>query len=107
MATASFRVKGVRRALIAIGGACLLAQNAFSGLSPQIILVEENTGFAIDLYGQLRSHPGNLFFSPYSISTCLAMGFAGARGETAKQMAHALYLNVNQEQVHSAFGDLQ
>ena len=29
--------------------------------------------FAFDLYGKLRMEDGNLFFSPYSISTALAM----------------------------------
>jgi serpin B len=48
-----------------------------------------------------------LFFSPYSISTCLAMTYAGARGETEKQMSRVLHLAKAQPQVHSAFGALQ
>ena len=54
-------------------------------------LVEGNTAFALDLYGQLKANPGNLFFSPYSISTALAMTYAGARGETEKQMGQVLH----------------
>ncbi len=42
------------------------------------------------LYRQLQSKPGNLFFSPYSISTALAMAYAGAEGSTQEQMAQAL-----------------
>ena len=42
--------------------------------------------FAYDLYGKLRSEPGNIFFSPYSISNCLAMVFEGAAGSTANEM---------------------
>src|SRR5208282_3777659 len=45
-------------------------------------LVDGNTAFACDLYAQLRKSPGNLFFSPYSVSTALAMTYAGARGDT-------------------------
>ena len=45
-------------------------------------LVKGNNAFAFDLYGQLRSKEGNLFFSPYSISGALAMTSAGARGPT-------------------------
>ena len=54
-------------------------------------LVEGNSQFAVDLYGKLRNQPGNLFFSPSSISTALAMTYAGARGETAEQMARVLH----------------
>ena len=56
-------------------------------------LVEGNTAFALDLYQQLRQAEGNLFFSPYSISTALAMTYAGARGNTEVQMADALHLD--------------
>ena len=42
--------------------------------------------FAFKLYKHLQGQPGNLFFSPFSIWTALAMVFAGARGETAKEM---------------------
>ncbi|HEX7568913.1 MAG TPA: serpin family protein [Verrucomicrobiae bacterium] len=44
-------------------------------------VVAGNTGFAIDLYGKLRTREGTVFFSPYSISTALAMTCGGARGE--------------------------
>src|ERR1700677_240570 len=70
-------------------------------------LVEGNTAFALDLYGRLSETPGNLFFSPYSISTCLAMTFTGARGDTAAQMARTLHFDANQDQLAASFGELQ
>ena len=51
-----------------------------------------NNQFAFDLYRQLQSQDGNLFFSPYSISTALAMTRQGAGGETAQQMDRVLHL---------------
>ena len=54
-------------------------------------LVIGQTAFALDLLQQLRDEPGNLFFSPYSISTALAMVFAGARGDTQAEMARVLH----------------
>lgn len=54
------------------------------------VVVEENNKFAMELYAKLRSAEGNLFFSPYSISTALAMTYAGARGQTEAQMAKTL-----------------
>ena len=70
-------------------------------------LVEGNTAFALDLYGRLKTGSGNLFFSPYSISTCLAMTYAGARTGTEKQMGQTLHFEKNQPGLHSAFGELQ
>jgi len=53
-------------------------------------VVQGNNQFALDLYQKLRAGEGNLFFSPYSISTALAMACAGARDQTEAQMAKAL-----------------
>jgi serpin B len=69
--------------------------------------VTGNTAFALDLYGKLRAQEGNLFLSPYSISTALAMTHGGARGETEAQMAKVLHFDLPQEQLHSAFATLE
>jgi len=45
---------------------------------------------------------GNLFFSPYSIAQVLTMTSAGARGQTAQQMAQALHSAFPQERLHPA-----
>jgi serpin B len=65
-----------------------------------------NTAFAFDLYGRLKETGGNLFFSPYSISTALAMTVSGARGATAAQMALVLHLPADANAT-AAFGQLQ
>ena len=70
-------------------------------------VTEGNTAFALELYSQLKSTQGNLFFSPYSISTCLAMTWAGARGETEKQMREVLHFGDDKRQVHESFQELQ
>lgn len=59
--------------------------------------------FAFDLYGRLREAQGNLFYSPASISTALAMVYAGARGETRLQMARALHFDLPDERLLAAF----
>ncbi len=71
-------------------------------------VVQDNTAFAVDIYQQLcSSSEDNLFLSPYSISTCLAMTYAGARGETEKQMAQALHFTIDQNDLHPGFAALQ
>ena len=52
-------------------------------------LVKGNTAFALDLYRHLPKDE-NLFYSPFGVSEALAICFAGARGETATQMASVL-----------------
>jgi serine protease inhibitor len=69
-------------------------------------LVRGNNAFALDLYARLRAQGGNLFCSPYSISTALAMTSAGARGETAAQMARVLHFTLDRERLHPAFAEL-
>jgi serpin B len=70
-------------------------------------VVAGNTQFATALYGQLRTQDGNLFFSPYSISTALAMTYGGARGETARQMAQTLHFDLPEGELAPAFGEME
>lgn len=69
-------------------------------------VAQANNEFAFDLYRQLSRKPGNLFFSPYSISTALAMTYAGARGRTATEMARTLHFELPDDRLHSAYGAL-
>ena len=69
-------------------------------------VVRGNNAFALDLYAKLRAEDGNLFFSPYSISTALAMTYAGARGDTADEMDKTLHFTLPQERLHPAFAAL-
>ena len=70
-------------------------------------LVEGNNQFALDLYKKLaETEKGNIFFSPYSISSALAMTYAGARGQTAEEMAKVLHFTLPQQKLHAALGGL-
>jgi serpin B len=63
---------------------------------------DANNRFTLELYAQLRDQQGNLFVSPYSISTALAMTSAGARGATDEQMARVLHLRADPRARHDA-----
>ncbi|RKZ52231.1 MAG: serpin family protein [Candidatus Parabeggiatoa sp. nov. 2] len=72
-------------------------------------VVKGNTTFALDLYARLiaKGKSDNLFFSPYSLSTALAMTYAGAGGRTATQMSKVLHFPEEQAELHTAFYHLQ
>lgn len=61
-----------------------------------------NRAFALDLYHRLGQEDRNLFFSPYSISIAMAMTYAGARGDTEKQMGQVLHFLLPREELHQA-----
>lgn len=68
-----------------------------------------NNRFALDLYAKLASDKQNarknLFFSPYSVHSALAMTATGAHGATHEQMAKVLHLP-NDDTKLLAAGDL-
>lgn len=70
-------------------------------------LIDGNTDFALELFSELTAEEpeGNLFFSPFSVSTALAMTYAGAEGETARQMAHTLHYTLPEDRLHGAFSE--
>jgi len=67
-----------------------------------------NDQFAFDLFKNVASSEknSNVFFSPVSISTALAMAYSGSRGETQKQMAEVLHFAGSQQEVASGFHSL-
>ncbi|XP_046496801.1 serpin B9 [Equus quagga] len=71
------------------------------------VLSEANGSFAFRLLKILgQDNPShNVFYSPVSISSALAMVFLGAKGNTAAQMAQVLSLNTEKD-IHQGFQSL-
>ena len=65
-----------------------------------------NSTFALNLYRALADTDGNLFFSPHSLSLAMAMTYAGARDETAQQMADTLHFVLPQDRLHPVLNRL-
>jgi serpin B len=108
-------MKSLLYALLSVfsGGAALAAQASSqakhapaSTATPSASAVSGDNAFAVDLYAQLRTQPGNLFFSPESISTAFAMAYAGASGQTAGEMASVFHFTLPPAQLHAAMGAL-
>ena len=89
-----------------LGTAALVAQAVAPVIPGQAMLTKGNNSFAIELYRQLRQEPGNLFFSPASISNAFGMAYAGARGKTATEMAQTLHFTLPPNELHPAMGKL-
>jgi serpin B len=94
-----------------LGLAALSCAKAPSETDPAVkanipVVAKNNNQFALDLYAKLRGADGNLFFSPYSISTALAMTRAGAAGDTAAETDETLHFTLPEVQLQPAFGAL-
>jgi len=69
-------------------------------------VVDGNNQFAFKLYHQVQGGTtGNQFYSPFSISTALAMTYAGARNETALQISQTMNFSQG-EKFHSDYSQL-
>lgn len=95
---------------IAGGGISTVAPHERAPLSANAAaVVASNTRFGLDIYHELSAaaKPNeNVLISPFSISAALAMTYAGAGGQTARQMSDVLRFTLPSAQVHPAFGEL-
>lgn len=91
---------------ICVGGATTVSWGQAPEAPHTDELVHGNDAFAVELYKRLSTEEGNLFFSPESISTALGMVYAGARGDTASEIAKALHFTLPQDQVFPAMAAL-
>jgi len=99
---------GVAAVMLA-GGTARAVQQLAPGVTMQQknAIAEAGNRFALELYDRLEAQEGNIFFSPYSIATALTMTYAGARGDTAAQMARVLHLPAEEAQLHRAVAALK
>jgi serine protease inhibitor len=70
---------------------------------PDSAMIKSNNTFAFELFPYVKSDQQNSFFSPYSISAALAMTYAGARGESEKQISKVLHFDSNQTKFHPSY----
>ena len=69
-------------------------------------LSDLNNDFALKFYKRLSGMTGNIVFSPYSISLAMAMAYAGASGETEKQISDVFNFPIPQDGLHPQFNAL-
>jgi len=83
-----------------------------SGLNDSGIqaVTHANNRFAFDLYSRLAKKPAyagsNIFFSPFSISSALAITYEGAKGTTADEIRSVFYFPENDSLLREGFSGL-
>jgi len=69
-------------------------------------VVDGNNALSLDLYQEVAGEPGNLFFSPFSITSALSMTWAGAADTTSDEMATVLHATGDETTWHQQLGAL-
>jgi serpin B len=102
----SFIMTTVLATVAAVAFFAATPQPSPAGAGSPETLVQGNNAYAVQLYRQLGAGEGNIFFSPYSVSSAMGMTYAGARGNTAKEMKEVLHFQLDQAELHPAFRSL-
>ncbi len=68
--------------------------------------VEKNNQFTFELFNYIEAGNENLFLSPFSVSSALAMTYEGAKEKTRKEMSKVLRFPDNNEQMNQSFKDI-
>ena len=66
-------------------------------------IINSNNEFAIDFYKEVKSNEGNVFFSPYSLSSTFSMAYEGAEGKTADEIQTVFHFTKNDTIRRSSF----
>ena len=73
-------------------------------------VVEANNRFAFDLYSQMAKDPkyagDNIFFSPFSVSSALAITYEGARGSTADEIRSVFHYPENTSLLRQGYSNI-
>ncbi len=70
------------------------------------LLASATNQFAFELYLNLKDGEGNVFFSPFSLSTAMAMTYEGARGQTAEEIKQVFHYPDNLEVMREEFAQV-
>ncbi len=104
----SLRIRFFLAASLLLTFALFLCGTGFSGENPGTKnFAKGNNQFSLDLYARLKKTTDNLFFSPYSISTVMAMTCNGARGKTRKEMAQVFHFPDENSTLNTTYMNLR
>ncbi len=67
---------------------------------------EKNNRFTFELFSKINTTSENVFLSPFSVSTALAMTYEGARGKTRTEMSEVLHFSEDNQRLNNDFFEL-
>ncbi len=106
--TSAFVMTGWTNASQSEGVALQKPKQTVAEITPKIADVKltkqtiGNNQFAFELFQDIRNTSSNLFYSPFSISSALAMVYTGAEGNTKKELSKTLHFPDKEELDFSA-----
>lgn len=65
-----------------------------------------NNAFAFDMYSMIKNKDDNIFFSPHSIFTAIAICYDGAEGTTKEQIANVFYFPLDKPVLEVSLGKM-
>ncbi|WP_292467250.1 serpin family protein [Methanolobus sp.] len=65
-----------------------------------------NNAFAFDMYSMVKNNDDNIFFSPHSIFTAIAICYDGAEGTTKEQIANVFYFPLDKPVLEVSLGKM-
>ncbi|XP_035222888.1 uncharacterized protein LOC118195672 [Stegodyphus dumicola] len=84
-------------------------ESIFTSENDAMAVAQANNHLSVNLYRVLSKEDGNVFFSPFSLSTTLAMLFCGSKSNTSEEMREVLgyeLANIPDENIKSSFQQL-
>ncbi len=93
----------MKKTVLIIIGLLLVYTSKSQDFSKQI---ENNNQFTFELYKYLNVTTENLFISPFSVTTALAMTYEGAQGTTKDQMAKYMHYSADKKENLKNFYDI-
>jgi len=69
-------------------------------------VINANNQFAFEMYSKLKKDNENLFFSPYSLSSALAMTYEGVKGKTAEEIQKVFHFPVDDNTRRSGYATI-
>lgn len=92
--------------LVIVASVGIQAEEAGVQIAAATVAQDSNV-FGFKMYSLLRKQtPGNMLFSPYSISSAFGIVYAGAAGSTAEQIKEAMHYSVDADVLNRTFGKL-
>lgn len=82
------------------------SQNPPVGTTTQNQVIDGNTQFAINIYKEVVNENENQIISPYSISTALAMAYAGTDGNTSTEIQNVFGFGANNSSFHQSYNQV-